>query len=84
MNEKVLTERLEESRKKAEAIVELVETETRSMTEAEKADFDAHIKECERLEGEIEGIARLAAARTKLEADARVTHPARLPPLNPG
>lgn len=68
-------ERLEESRKRAEAIVTLSESQQRGMTEDEKKDFDAHMAECTRIQGEVEADARAAEARKKLDEAALYTVP---------
>jgi HK97 family phage major capsid protein len=73
---KVLKERRDETLAKAEAIVKFTEDEKRGMTAAEKADFDAHMKEVARLEDEIEADERAASAREALTAAKQYDVPA--------
>lgn len=66
-NDKVLRERRKESLDKADAIVALCESENnRGMSEAEKGEFDAHLAEVKRVDGELEGIKRAEDARAAL------------------
>ncbi len=75
-NEKVLLERLKDSREKADAIVTLTETETRGMSADETKDFEAHMAEVVRLQGELEGLQRAKDARAKLDAAPLYSVPA--------
>lgn len=67
-NEKILQERYEEERKKADAIVKLCEDEKRGMTVDEKSAFDAHVAECKRIQAEAESLQRAKDARRELDA----------------
>lgn len=74
-NDKVLRERRKAELDKADAIVQLTETEQRGMTAQEKTDFDAHMGEVTRLEEEIEASARAKVAKDALEARKRYDVP---------
>jgi HK97 family phage major capsid protein len=50
---KRLRQLLADTRAKATAINELAQQENRALTDAEQTDFDAHIAECKRLQGQI-------------------------------
>lgn len=74
--DKVLRERRKEALDKAEAIVALCQSENkRGMTEAEAGEFDAHMAEVKRLEGEIEAGARAKRAQDALDAAKRYDVP---------
>ena len=74
-NEKVLRERRKESLDKADAIVALTESETRGMTVEEQTDFNAHMAEVSRLEGELDGAQRAKTAKEQLDAAKRYDVP---------
>ena len=60
---KRLRQLLADARAKANAINELATTENRALTDAEQIEFDAHIAECKKLQGQI------ASQETMIEMD---------------
>jgi HK97 family phage major capsid protein len=77
VNDKVLRERRKDSLDKADAIVALCESENnRGMTEAEKGEFDAHLAEVTRVDGELEGLKRAFDAKGALDAAKKYDVPA--------
>ncbi len=74
-NDKVLAERYDEERKKADGIVALCETEKRGMTPDEKTEFDTHLAECKRIQTEADNLQRAIDAKRELESMGGYTVP---------
>jgi HK97 family phage major capsid protein len=80
---KKLRQLLADMRAKATAINKLAETENRTLTEAEQKEFDGHIAECEKIQGQITAQERLldiernspAAVSIEVGADHRTEKP---------
>lgn len=75
VTEKSLRDRRKDELEKADQIVALTEKEERGMTADEKAQFDAHMADVKRLEGEVENLVRAKLAKDEIDAAKRYDVP---------